>query len=72
MGIKVAHVTDTVQNGMLIPGIMILFGLIGMLEGMTRKCGMLGGFFIGMFPIVGLIMIMNIPYKGEVLDEWLS
>ena len=41
-----------------------------MLEGMHRTCGLAGGFILGMFPIIGWVLVSVIPWKGEVLDSW--
>lgn len=50
--------------------LLVLSGLVGMLEGMHRTCGLAGGFILGMFPIIGWILVSVIPWKGEVLDSW--
>lgn len=50
--------------------ILVLSGLIGVLEGRFRSCGPIGGFFMGLFPLIGWIMVSVFPWKGEVLDSW--
>lgn len=52
--------------------LLTLSGLIGLLEGIHRTCGPAGGFLLGMFPIVGWIMVTTFPWKDEVLDAWLT
>lgn len=52
--------------------ILVLSGLIGMLEGMHRSCGYAGGFILGMFPIIGWIMVSTFSWKGEIPDAWID
>lgn len=52
--------------------ILVLSGFIGMLEGMHRTCGLAGGFILGMFPIIGWIMVSSFSWKGEDADAWMK
>ena len=57
----------------IILGLLLgLSGLVGMLEGKHRTCGLAGGFILGMFPIVGWIMVSTFSWKGEMPDAWLK
>lgn len=64
----VSNGTSVTIIGLLI---LVLSGLIGMLEGEHRTCGLAGGFILGMFPIVGWIMVSTFSWKGQLPDAWL-
>lgn len=54
-------------SSMALSPIILISLLIGGMEGYARRCGILLGIILGLFPVVGWIMLSSIPYKG---NEW--
>lgn len=64
--------TSSGSISIIISLLFILSGLVGMLEGRHRTCGLAGGFILGMIPIIGWIMVSTFSWKGELSDAWLK